>query len=440
MLLFLVFILFINLVVFYKVFNKNFMAPSFLFTVGLIFSSLSALCVQDIWNFHFEIETVFIIYISDICFFCGELFLFPYFSNHSCKDYKIQKNDDVIVIKKSDKFYFFYAFISFILCTVYIKGLIIMAQEAGWKGEFIFLMYYIRCATQYSDDISMSRIASWSFNFLEAYAFYAAFYIVFFKSSKKVKLCLVLSIIAYLAACILSSGRLPIIIFFFCCVVFWCIKQYQFSGITLKTNRYIIKKIMPAVVIFSMLFLVIGFARRNHENDQNKGRSTFETVSLYAGSGIIGLNQYIVQQGHRSLYVGQTTLNGFHVLLNKFGGNFPTQKNTLEFINITPKIKTNIYSAFGRLVPDYGIAGCFIIIFFMGALYALFYYMVCNSHHYGMLLYGASVYPLLLSGIEEEFLVRFLSIDYIVKVVFLYLVYTLFRITIEKKYLKVCTK
>ena len=197
---------------------------------------------------------------------------------------------------------------------------------------------------------------------------------------------------------------------------------------------------MPAVVIFSMLFLVIGFARRNHENDQNKGRSTFETVSLYAGSGIIGLNQYIVQQGHRSLYVGQTTLNGFHVLLNKFGGNFPTQKNTLEFINITPKIKTNIYSAFGRLVPDYGIAGCFIIIFFMGALYALFYYMVCNSHHYGMLLYGASVYPLLLSGIEEVFLVRFLSIDYIVKVVFLYLVYTLFRITIEKKYLKVCTK
>ncbi|MBD5434843.1 MAG: oligosaccharide repeat unit polymerase [Treponema sp.] len=407
------------------------MSPSFLFSFGLVFSCIVALVVQNRWGFVLEIETVFIIYVAEIIFILGEVAVRLFLETSRCGDNyrKLQKY-------ASDRINFIIVLISFVLSIVYVKGLLSAAREAGWKSGVIGLLYYIRRATQYEDDISLSRVASWCFNILEALAYYAGFSVVFVCSSRKKKLYACLIVIIYTFSVVFSAGRLPLIIFFIYLLGLWIIKVYQQKNWNFAANKKIIKKLIVPIFAFAGFFLMLGFARRNHDADQNQGRKMVDTIALYAGSGIVGLNQYVVKEEHRSSYAGQTTLNGFYTLMNRCGFSFPTQKNTLEFINVAPRIKSNIYSMFGRLILDYGIAGCFCVVFFMSIFYSFFFYMIRNTNGFGMMMYGGMLYPLFLTGIEEVFLVRFLSIDFIVKVVFYYIVFYGVKISLGKKYFK----
>ena len=424
-------LLLLNLCVFYRLFNQNLLSPSFLFTLGVFLCTLSILPVKEEWEVSIHVETVLCLYLSSIIFSIGEFI--PYlFCSTLKKRTKIYSKPITTVNYK--KYLFWGMLFSILFTLIYTIGVLNAARAAGWKSGFSGLLYYIRIALQYRKDIILFRMASWSYNFLAAYSYFMAYLIIFSKKTKKIFIYQLIPILLYAFSEFISAGRLYLIVYFIYIVSLWVLKNYFYVG---RNNIRIIKKLLLPFILFCFLFLFIGFLRKNPNS--TKKTDIAQTFAIYTGSGIAGYDKFIIGNNVRSNYVGERCLNGLYAILNKLGFDFPVKDTALDFSYFPSGVKTNIYTAFGRLVPDFGYLWTFIIILFMGFFYSMLFYTQ-KKPGFGIIMYCSMIYAVVMMGIEEEFLVRFLAIKFVVKTILIIFIIYIFRLKNQVKIYRVALK
>ena len=209
-----------------------------------------------------------------------------------------------------------------------------------------------------------------------------------------------LPVVFYLPFVILTTGRMALI-----CLVIYAIAvtgilyEKKYGG-TLKSRVRMICGTVFGGVLFVMLFFVLGnFTGKTINAD----RTPMVILSHYAGCSIPALDYLLNQISTETVNVGETTFVGIYRILNRLGMNLPEVQIFLPFVQFSG-IDTNVYTAEGRYIRDFGYVGMAGIMGLLGVGYTYLYEKAKRSSSMVFhVVYASVCYPLFLSSIDERF-------------------------------------
>lgn len=224
----------------------------------------------------------------------------------------------------------------------------------------------------------------------------------------------------YFVSMVLTTGRTDMIFFFGVMIfsIFFCIQ---------KRSRY--DSVGNVLIALSCLILGFAFCLIFFATGKLKygGGSSLDTVYNYIGSPITNLDVYLNGVSSETTIFGEHTLYSLYNLLAKFGLNVPSLPNA-SLPGVTyPNFSSNIYTMFLRWIMDFGLAGCFLLSFFWGTVYSLFFLKAEDNQgiSFFLLVLAYLMYPLMLSSIEDGFIATY-SFSLLYNVIYMYIVWRVF--------------
>lgn len=208
-----------------------------------------------------------------------------------------------------------------------------------------------------------------------------------------------LPLVLYMPFIVLTTGRMALI-----CLVIYIIAiigilyEQKYKG--LLKSRFILTggALLGGVGFITAFFLFGMFSGKIISAD----RTPFVILSHYAGCSIPALDYLLNQVPIESANVGETTLVGIYRILNRVGMNLPEVQIFLPFVYFSG-IDTNVYTAEGRYIKDFGYTGMMGIMFFEGVIYTYLYESAKRKNSFILhIFYGSICYPLFLSSIDDR--------------------------------------
>lgn len=248
-------------------------------------------------------------------------------------------------------------------------------------------------------------------------------YVILFETilkNKKVKVLNIFPILIYLAQVFISTGRTEFIYIIYAAIVMsYCITMSKDSW-GIKHNYKYSKQIIGGTTCFIILFLAISNLRSTGEFH------AFRTLSIYGGSSIKALSDYLATHGlwSDSHFFGEETMSLYYSILKAFDFTNNSSTPVLELTYIGDQI-TNIYTALRRYIHDYGFFGMLLIMFVLGYIYSVAFKKIKtnNIQGLGLITYSFLSYPLIEMSIEERFLSNLITARTIFCLFYLYLLF-----------------
>jgi oligosaccharide repeat unit polymerase len=415
--------LILMVILFFIINGRDVLFPSIGVTVGFIISTVFLIINENRWEIIIHDVTFFVIISGILILFLGEISaksLIEYKNSYRVKSISINGNirDTVLSIKS----------ISLVIITL------IMTISFIW---FLYHIYKVSIAYGYSENIfkilSYYRSARAPMNPILkiliisdipiAYFCILVFFDNYYNLNRK-KYKYLIPVILYTAIEIVSSNRIGILYLLIVIVslryiLFKRKHNWHMWGSNLKFITYGIITFVAFLGVFYLLGMLTG---------KTKDNNFFYIISVYVGSSIAALDHFLVDFEYNMKNFGNETIfYGINSIINLFGINMGlTQSRYLEFVSLGQMgIRTNIYTAFRRLLHDYGILGMIIIQYFTGFVYTHIYCKIKNRSYknekLAILIYIYFFRYLILFVIEEKIIVNLFTITTLIQVFLMYL-------------------
>jgi oligosaccharide repeat unit polymerase len=198
---------------------------------------------------------------------------------------------------------------------------------------------------------------------------------------------------------------------------------YQIKTNWKSTNSK--KYVRIGVIVLSVTVVVFFFL--GNLTGKTSIFNFFETLSIYFGSSIVALDGFLesgfVENG--SIF-GGNTLFGIYDILRRLGFDIEPLNKAAEFTTIG-SYRTNIYTSYMRYIKDFSHLGLILVQFFLGILFSSYYLRIKreNSPSLRILLYAILFQVILETAIEERFFMNILSIGYIIRFAYIFVLYSL---------------
>lgn len=228
---------------------------------------------------------------------------------------------------------------------------------------------------------------------------------------------------------ILSTGRTDFIRFFAFCFTLFLVLHSGHQKIRL--GRFI------AIGLTAFALLIFAFYQIGKLTGKSQVFNPFDTISIYIGSSIGGLDKYLVEPYSFSSVWGGETLYGLRRFARLFISDFVIPPIPLPFCKMGMGENTNVYTAFRRYINDYGVIGLYIIQLFKGMMFCNWYRSLRKKgtrNTFSLLLYSYFVYDIYLQSIEENLLRELFTVASLFDVCFFLL---LSRIILKRTAVKV---
>jgi oligosaccharide repeat unit polymerase len=409
----------------YAVFDKDLLSPTLVATGSFFVSTLGALIYSHKWLIDINSRTVFLILLGLVPIFIGELITRSY-CNKIFGMVPLERQclpSHCFLVSR------WWCFVSFvIMLTICIYSYNSVQQVyMNFQLHDTLIGNYRRALG--SDNLQRSSIAiladtlSLVIGYLFSYAFL-----------KKILECrkvlyIYLPIIGlYILNITLSGARIGFI--------FYLSFLLTVSYITIK-NRQEWSHAYGWRFMFTVLFCCLSgaiiFYCLGFLTGKTFGMDLFEYIAIYGSGSIPALDEWLKIHTYDVSNLGSTTLFGLSNLLQRLGyEGFSTQRN-LDFIAFGNAGRvTNVYSAYGRLLHDYGIYGMLGIRFIMAALYTVVY-MNIKYNRYGInedrniILYSIFFHPFFMQAVDETFFKNLLALSIVFEIVIIFFIYSILR-------------
>lgn len=204
---------------------------------------------------------------------------------------------------------------------------------------------------------------------------------------------------------ILSTGRLPMLQLFLYLLIVASILYQRKNKFSTKSKLKIIIVVSIFGAFFFLAFLALGFFTGKVSFG---GRGAFEILAHYGGLSMPAFSIFFNDNVRsENILIGSTTLRGIYRNLQALGINIPAVVAFLPFVKFSniSSITTNVYTAYMRYIVDYGYIGMYLIVTFLGLLYATLYYYVrvIAKRPIWIIYYGILILPMYFSINEEIF-------------------------------------
>lgn len=231
-------------------------------------------------------------------------------------------------------------------------------------------------------------------------------------------------VLIYFGNGVLSTGRTVLLRLVIYSLVMFLLLYINNKKLNVRDIAKISRYLLISIVSFIVLFIFLGRLG-------NKGlyNTPLEYMSYYSGSSIVLFGEYIEKNDYlwpdsSTNFFGSHTLIGIYNILRLIGFKIPDFEVTLEMSYI-PHFYSNVYTAFRRYIQDFGLIGLYLIQFFLGFIYGKLYHGIRKNQDNGLklILYCATVYPLVESSIEERFFTSILTSTTILEIILLAMSY-----------------
>lgn len=241
------------------------------------------------------------------------------------------------------------------------------------------------------------------------------------QNSNKMIYLLIFPVILYLPYSILSTGRrdlVHVIIMF--CTMGAILYQYKYNNSTKCRVRLLL------ITFIALAFAIIGYFLLGHLTGKvvSASRDHFTIIAHYGGLSLPALEHYFEGPFLENGLIGQNTLMAFYGNLNTLGAKLPLGRDFLLFTKFNG-IDTNVYTVLYRQITDYGVIGCYLLLFSFGIVFTYAYdYLKVNANPLGIMIYGMFSYVPFFLFIDDQFMTIF-STRNLYKVILVYLMYKL---------------
>lgn len=250
------------------------------------------------------------------------------------------------------------------------------------------------------------------------YLFLFTYQMIYHQFKWKYLLFLLPSII-YSGFVMLTTGRMSMVALIIFEVVIFCVLYQKKKRFHVTSRLKCVAILFIAGISFLVLFFVMGHLTGKVISEEH---SAFVILAHYAGLSIPALDVQLNKIWVDNLLVGSNSLHGIYSILNRLGMNLPEVQIFLPFTQFS-NINTNVYTAEGRYVRDFGYIGMIAIMWILGVFYTVFYdWVLYQSHNeFAIILFGTISYPLFLSSIDERFFLDLLGSQIIYFGILIYL-------------------
>ena len=262
-------------------------------------------------------------------------------------------------------------------------------------------------------------------------------YNICFDKIQKGDIWIILTIIAWMGLCLITSQRGGILIII-CSGIYL---SYLFSGMTGTRKAKLNKKFMIiGIILFAgiLIFFItstVFLGRYKTYKDLN----ILDYLAGYVSNGIRNFDLFLKDLTVDKKLYGQETFSAIYrsiyIYLKK--GEFVSRH--LEFRNINGINTGNVYTAFRRYYSDFGVLGIAILSAFEGMIFTWGYFYnkrkadegnICFNH----ILYTYFVYGVFFMPVDDMFYSRF-TVGLIPRVILLYVLYE-FIMKIKIRFIK----
>lgn len=234
----------------------------------------------------------------------------------------------------------------------------------------------------------------------------------------------VVPIVCFLFLVLLTTDRnifLRFAIYFLCLYIV----LYRAHCKKRHVNARILKWLIGFGICIVAVFFIMGRLKQ-YQSD------LFNSISIYAGSGLYNFNLWLVDFQGPLLYgkaVFSTLMRVVQAVFGKIGVhlNLPALDRFDPFITYTSpngyEYSSNIYTALKPFVNDFGYFGVIFFPFIMGVFYQWLYrWARRNKSGFSLILYAALVYPIIFYPILDQFFAR-LTLGVVYELVWLAIIY-----------------
>lgn len=414
-------------ILFFILFDRNILSPSVIGTSMFVVSTLFAVANVNNWKFTISPLTVLVISLSLLFLGAGELFV--RFCNYRHSQFrKIEWKPDYTGISVRGATIFFIVAVFGLLLVNYYRETVKLAEQAGYKSNSGLLMLaYARTASlnESGDYESRSRIANYSYTFMQAIAYVFSYIFLYNKIVVGKRRCAkyLLPVLLLFPYIVLSTGRTTFIYL----IMVWIVVGSCFYMQKRRWNpRYVTRIIgigLGGILLFFLLFVLAGSFK-----SKTVMESAWKTISFYTGLSIPSLDYYFMKLNPpASEYFGEHVFYGVYGVLRKFDSSIPKfYAPWAEFPSFNGT-RGNVYTIIRRYHQDFGYFGLFFLMFCLGTFYSFLFLRFNNTRkHAGLLVYAFIFSPIVEMSIEERFFMNVISLSTLYMVVFTLLMFRVF--------------
>ena len=401
----------------YIVNGRNILFPSVIVSGVFCISTLLLVINKNIWEYEISIDTVILIYSAVLLFSIGATLSSKILTFSSKRRDKQYFKEDCCSLNISGFNMMWISMLCLGITLAYAYHQYKLAESLGNSLGILGVVGTIRSQVLINPDVyQLGTLMNVGIAFGRAMGYICLFNIIigFLCKDRNIKRYIIPAICLFINT-VLSTGRSALITMTVACLFHIYIIQEE-RGIQ-KFSKKMIKYILIGCIMFFAVFWLLGNLTR-----KSGVLSLWDTISIYAGSSILCLDDYIKQAHPISNVFGLKTFVGVYNILNKIGFSFPQGSNHAEFVYWQKgNYSSNIYTALFPYIQDFSILGAIILQFFIGLLFGIIWnkYKSNNTSPFILITYGRLWgTPLAFYSIAEVLCTSNIALNTIVEIFF----------------------
>lgn len=419
--------LFLIIFILLILFDFDFFEPCILINAAMFMSVLLAYLNKERWGYNISEVTIFAVLLGYVSFAFGSIFVYKkLFKDNSGQNNKIFK----VNFEQNNWLWVTSCLIVAMLSYFSFREVYDLSLRLGNTKGIFGMISTVRYALERHEIDFPSRFMTYRFLLGQVIAYSYSYLLVFKFYLNETKLSDVKYIIPpilFFPLLVFTTGRIAIANFLIFVFMITVILYKRKHGLNLKNNLKI-----DLFLVFFVMFFVSTFFLMGHFTGKviSAQRTPLVILGHYAGLSVPALDRLLTSGYVEDLYIGSTTLINIYRVIEKFGIVLPKVQIFLPFVYFN-NIDTNVYTAIGRYIIDYGYLGMSIIMSLMGMLYTYFYHRCLQSSgKFMIILYSTFCFPLFLSSIDDRFLLDIVGMPF----VYLFSLFYLAKIVLLNRY------
>lgn len=370
--------------------GRDIMSPSVVMVGVFLIATIFAVLNVENWNIEYSFSAYILLSTGLGVFIFTESFF--YVVSALLEGKKTYRRISIETEQRIIKVQYWKLFALIIYCIIFLymqyKDELRIAAGAGFNGSGNFITYY-RNAAIIDGSLPEQQINGILRQFLKVITIsgYIALFIfinnVIIYRDKILKNIVYLLIVFF--ACIrafMEASRLDILKYLIYTVVVTYILLKRKSKWQWNINMKLIKY---GILIFLVTLPAFYFISGSIGRTTQQGKSMFEYLSLYVGSGINAFDLYVKNSPDIASGWGGECFTGIQGFFERWGliERAEVSSGILRFVE-TENFRTNVYTFFRRPLHDFGVLGMYFFTTFVSNIFAVMYHFILRQKKAGI--------------------------------------------------------
>ena len=409
------------LLISFIIFDKDIMAPAFIFCAMYVVSIGLALTEYNEWLLQDYSIMAYCIYTGGAILFI----LIGYIIKIGLGVGKTNIDADSLSPINVNKIsLFIFLLIDILALLLLIKD--IKSMTGGGSLNHMTEMY--RSLTSYSTDAQLPGYDQQLNKIVTVSAYICGFVLInnlMVGGFQKIDLMLSIPLFIYFLYGLFLSNRLIWLELIGGLVTYYCLLR----PIKYGSKNQSIKLLINVILVFILVLVLFYLVRLIVGRTASRNTGMLDYLAMYIGGPVKLFDMYLKNPVYSDFW-GKETFYGLIRNMRSLGlVDFPNYIVHKEFREINSIGLGNVYSAYRSWIADFGFRGVIILQSLFALFFNAIYYLLRKTNYYNhifiLILYGYIIYPVFLHPIDDEFYKMFFNIGFIIYLLLFYISYVL---------------